>query len=512
MHSAVLVAAAVVGCLAPAASPLYAAAVLPPAVLCPTAGICSQAAASLGSAQSVALDGQGNAYVGNESGALYKVVLSTGTRTLVSDSLGGTLRVALDGQGNAYVTNLAGTLYRVTLADGVKTFVTAGLGPDTGGVTLDGEGSAYVVTAQGKLSRVDLATGTTEAVAAGLPGGHGIVLDGQGYAYATDYYGGRLYRVHLSDGTSTVVSSGISGPDGIALDGHGNAYVTAFNNGELVRVNLADGSRTVAATGLGSPTGVALDSQGNAYVTDYARKVLWAVTGLRSATSTVVASAPNPSLSGQEVVSTATVTSDTGVPGGTVTFQDGNNVLGTSPLDSSGQAVLATTALTVGNHSITAVYGGSTVHEDSVSTPVIHVVQRAEADVAVDLSARESGTLNSLITYTLKVTNQGPQAMDSGTFTVTYPAGVTPVQQTQGGLSCDLATGPRTLTCTSQDLPPGTSISETLTTRVQPLTIGFRIQAKAARITSTPDDSRTANDTSTAACQAVTSLLVHCGT
>jgi hypothetical protein len=62
---------------------------------------------------------------------------------------------------------------------------------------------------------------------------------------------------------------------------------------------------------------------------------------------------------GQAVTLTATVTAaGGGAATGTVTFQDGAATLGVAALDASGRAVLTVAGLGLGDHSITARYGG----------------------------------------------------------------------------------------------------------------------------------------------------------
>jgi len=81
----------------------------------------------------------------------------------------------------------------------------------------------------------------------------------------------------------------------------------------------------------------------------------------KAGTTTLVSSSANPSVSGQSVTFTATVTAKSpgaGTPTGTVTFKDGSSTLGTGILDGSGQATFTTSALAVGSRSITAFYGG----------------------------------------------------------------------------------------------------------------------------------------------------------
>jgi carboxypeptidase T len=78
------------------------------------------------------------------------------------------------------------------------------------------------------------------------------------------------------------------------------------------------------------------------------------------ATSTTLASAPNPSAFGQSVTFTATVTSGSGVPAGTVTFTEGATVWASNTgVNGSGQAAFSTTALSVGSHTLTATFTGA---------------------------------------------------------------------------------------------------------------------------------------------------------
>jgi hypothetical protein len=86
----------------------------------------------------------------------------------------------------------------------------------------------------------------------------------------------------------------------------------------------------------------------------------------------VIVSSLNPSISGQSVKFTATVTPATGVTG-TVTFLDGVTTIGTAAL-SGGTASFTTSTLTVGSHSITASYGGDASFAASVSGVLTQIV------------------------------------------------------------------------------------------------------------------------------------------
>ena len=74
-------------------------------------------------------------------------------------------------------------------------------------------------------------------------------------------------------------------------------------------------------------------------------------------------SSSNPSFYGQQITFTSTVSAvppATGIPTGSVTFNDGLSELGTSILDNSDQATWNTSMLSPGTHIITAVYNGDT--------------------------------------------------------------------------------------------------------------------------------------------------------
>src|SRR5207244_6290866 len=94
-----------------------------------------------------------------------------------------------------------------------------------------------------------------------------------------------------------------------------------------------------------------------------------------NATTTALTSSANPSVAGQSVTFTATVsaTSSAGTPTGTVTFQDGATMLGNGTL-SGGSVTFSTAALAAGTHTITAVYGGDTNFAPSTSNALTQTV------------------------------------------------------------------------------------------------------------------------------------------
>jgi hypothetical protein len=77
----------------------------------------------------------------------------------------------------------------------------------------------------------------------------------------------------------------------------------------------------------------------------------------------------SPTVAGQPVTMTATVKAigGGGTPTGTVTFKDTATVLGTAPINGSGQAILGTPGLALGTHPIVAAYGGDATFSASAS-------------------------------------------------------------------------------------------------------------------------------------------------
>lgn len=113
---------------------------------------------------------------------------------------------------------------------------------------------------------------------------------------------------------------------------------------------------------------------------------------------TTLTSNNNPSSFGQAVIFTATVSAlppASGTPTGIVQFNDGNTLLGSGTL-SNGTATFNTTSLAIGNHSITAVYGGDATFSGSRSA-------------ALNQSVTGTGTSPTTTTITdITVSNRTP--------------------------------------------------------------------------------------------------------
>jgi MYXO-CTERM domain-containing protein len=138
-------------------------------------------------------------------------------------------------------------------------------------------------------------------------------------------------------------------------------------------------------------------------------------------TTTALQSSGSPTVFGQPVTLTATVSGAPGTPAGTVTFFDGAASLGTANLNAAGVATLGITSLGVGAHSLTASYAQNGPHAASTSGAVAHTVNKAATTTALASSADPS-VVGASVTFTATVTVTAPGA-GAPTGTVTFKDG-----------------------------------------------------------------------------------------
>ncbi len=179
-----------------------------------------------------------------------------------------------------------------------------------------------------------------------------------------------------------------------------------------------------------------------------------------TATTTAVASSANPSVQGQAVTYTATVSP---AGGGSVTFNDGGTpVTGCAArsLDSGGQATCQVTYATTGSHAITAVYSGDKASAGSTSAVLTQGVVVDRADLKVKLSMPSKAADGAIVTQTVTVTNQGPAAASTEVTALNEPSELA-VIDADGAL----VRGPL-LTWSMASLAPGASKTFTVTVQV----------------------------------------------
>src|SRR5207302_2182248 len=131
------------------------------------------------------------------------------------------------------------------------------------------------------------------------------------------------------------------------------------------------------------------------------------------------------------VTLTATVTSAStpgpGLPSGSVTFRDGSSALGAASVNSSGQAVLTTSALALGSHAITAGYAGSALYAPSstTSSTTVTVQNAGPWSTQTSLSAAPGQSVAPGTPVVLSASVSAYQGTPSGT--LTFLDGSTPL-------------------------------------------------------------------------------------
>lgn len=130
--------------------------------------------------------------------------------------------------------------------------------------------------------------------------------------------------------------------------------------------NLANGSATLVITpSLGFHSYTASYAGNSSYAASSSGPVtVTAQTPAHGNSDIRLTSSASPSIVGQSVTFTATVSGDNATPTGTVRFADGSQVLGTSNL-SAGQATLTTTFTDARTHDIFASYSGDGGYSDA---------------------------------------------------------------------------------------------------------------------------------------------------
>lgn len=165
-------------------------------------------------------------------------------------------------------------------------------------------------------------------------------------------------------------------------------------------------------------------------------------TVLQATTSSTMTSSNNPAVYGQPVTFSVTVTSTQGTPTGTVSFLDGTTTLATETLNSSGAASFTTSSLTIGNHSIRAVYSGSSNLATSTTSTITQVINKASTVTTLKSTPNPSvyGQTTTL------VANVSPTSPGNGTpsGTVTFKNGATTIGSSPinkaGNASLDITT------------------------------------------------------------------------
>jgi autotransporter-associated beta strand protein len=294
---------------------------------------------------------------------------------------------------------------------------------------------------------------------AGLAEGATLEVGNDGYRIS--YVGGAGHDVvltHLGLSTTTVSSSSSSVSHGQTVNltatvASADSTITTtptgmvqFFNGmtSLGTATLSSGTGTLSNVTLpvGTASVTAMYQGDNTFDDSTSSPITITVT--TAAPTISVSGSPAPSVFGQSVTLTATLSGTGGSPTGTVTFLSGGITLGTATL-SSGSASVSTTTLPVGSDTILAQYSGDTnfsagsssatqtVNQASTTTTLTATPTTASAGQPVTLAATVAaispgaGTPTGTITFMSGSTALGTASVGANGYatltTVTLPAG-----------------------------------------------------------------------------------------
>jgi hypothetical protein len=208
-------------------------------------------------------------------------------------------------------------------------------------------------------------------------------------------------------------------------------FATGGASGNAVTFSVVSGpgsitGNTLTINGAGSVV-VAANQLGNTNYTA-AAQVTQSIVVNQTLPAIAVASSANPVLVQNAVTFTAIVSSAVSTPTGTMTFEDGATVLGSGML-AAGVATFTTSNLTVGTHTITAVYSGDGNFAAATSACLTQTIQDFNLNISTSAGSTVSQTVvpGGTATYTLIVTPTGGTVFPAQVnFTISgLPAGAT---------------------------------------------------------------------------------------
>lgn len=276
----------------------------------------------------------------------------------------------------------------VALVGGSATSPTANLDAGDHEITADYQGDARFAGASDSLEQeIDVAQTTTTVTSSPNPSVFGQPV---------------TIRAEVAP-----VAPATGVPEGLArfiIDGNTVDFIDLVNGVAEIQVSdLTVGTHTLRAVYFTSDPNFSTSTSAN--VTQTVNK---------SASKTTVVTSGSPSVFGQPVTFTASVTAlapGAGNPSGTITFTDGANPLGTVPV-SGGQASITVSSLSVAQHAITATYNGDGSFLGSNGS-VTQKVNKAHTSTVVTSSANPSQSGQG-VTFTATITPVAPGAGDPG--------------------------------------------------------------------------------------------------
>lgn len=347
----------------------------------------------------------------------------------------GAVSSVINGSGSVSL----GTTRTITLADGPALNdleISAAITGAGAGITKDGAGRLRVsgtntyggtTTVNGGTLIVDGTQASSPVVVTGgILGGNGTVntINSTGGVVAPGTGAGILNSDSVTFSAASTFAVEINGPvvgtdydqlnvTGTATLGNATLQVTLpIDIGVGTVFTIIKTTAGVSGQFQGLPEGAVFFVNGNrfqiSYLANGAKDVI--LTRIGTETTTALVSAPNPSVFGQTVTFTATVTPvapATGTPTGPVRFFVDTVSMGDFPLNAAGMAQFSTSALSVGPHLVVATYLGDGTFNTSTSNTVTQLVDKSASATALNSTPNPS-TFGQTVTLTATVTATPP--------------------------------------------------------------------------------------------------------
>ncbi len=311
------------------------------------------------------------------------------------------------GAGGSVVFNSGSqTLGTASLIGNVATLATSFSAPGTDSITAKYSGDANNTgSTSTSLTQTVIASTTSSLTSAPNP-----ALIGQAITF-----------------TATASSTSGTPPNGELVTFNSGSSVLgtgslSVGTATLVTSSLPAGVFTITASYPGDATFAASTSPAIRQVVD---------TTTKSATSTAFTSSLNPSIYGQRVTWTATVTTSGPVPPtGKVNFVWSGYNIGTATLNSSGVAAFTRSNLNADTYPLIAIYVGDANNLRSTSSVVNQVITQATSSATLTSSPNPS-SLGEAVTFTATITS--PTFIPTGPVTFTAGKTVLGTAQLRGG-------------------------------------------------------------------------------
>jgi sugar lactone lactonase YvrE len=247
---------------------------------------------AFGNSIQIAMGGNGNLYVTDESNNAVKEILAVNGSIPASPAIETLVTgitylqgIAVDGAGNVYVSSLSDNSVKEILAVNgsipaspvIKTLSNAFDEP--AGITVDSSGNVYVCDASNTVKEIVAATGGVITLASGFFQPFSLTLDGNNNLYVADFGNNAVKEIMAVNGSipsspaiKTLGSEFVS-PSGVAVDGAGNIYAAVLEIGGVEKLDVSDppiltfAGTPVGTTSADSPQIVTVENEGNAALT-----------------------------------------------------------------------------------------------------------------------------------------------------------------------------------------------------------------------------------------------------